>query len=351
MTVTASRALGPNPQSFGSMFWENQFKTTIPLPSKDDSLKDQVAIITGSNSGLGLESAKQMLGAGLSRLIMGVRSIERGQEAAAQLRTVSTDAIIDVWQIDMENYQSIQRFVRRCEIDLPRIDFVILNAGIAPAYHAKLATGHESTVQVNYLSTVLLSILLLPVLKAKRPPGPEAQAPRLITLGSVTARNAKFPNKSQRPLLPSFDQITPALPWDPNDRYAVSKLLCQLTLERIAARYVDARDVVILMLEPGWVRGTGLFRALPAIPRCIVRGLLWVCGRPLEQGAATYFDAAVRQPVGSHGSYVMNCRVAPYADFLYTEEAEGVADALWDETMDDFSFANALEVLESMKKP
>ncbi|KAK7955661.1 uncharacterized protein PG986_004883 [Apiospora aurea] len=323
MTVTASRALGPNSQSFGSMFWENQFRTTIPLPPKDDPLKGQAAIITGANSGLGLESAKQLLEAGLSRLVMG---------------------------LDMESYPSIQNFVQRCEAVLPRIDFAILNAGIAPAEHVNLATtGHESAVQVNYLSTVLLSILLLPVLKAKRPHNTN-RAPRLITLGSATARNAKFPNRVQRPLLPSFDGITDDSPWDPNDRYAVSKLLCQLTLERVAARYVDARDVVVVMLEPGWVRGTGLFRALPAVPRYIVRGLLWACGRPLEQGAATYFDAAVRQGEGSHGSYVMNCRVAPYADFVYTEEAEGVADALWDETMQELSFANALGVLESMKR-
>ncbi|KAK8081164.1 hypothetical protein PG997_008982 [Apiospora hydei] len=322
------------------MFWENQFRTTIPLPLKDDSLNGQVAIITGANSGLGLESARQMLEAGLSRLVMGVRSINRGREAAAELSPINPRATIDIWEIDMESYPSIQNFVQRCEADLPRIDFAILNAGIAPAEHVNLATtGHESTVQVNYLSTVLLSILLLP-----------ARAPRLITLGSVTARNAKFPNRARRQILPSFDEVTDESPWDPNDRYAVSKLLCQLTLERVAARYVDARDVVVVMLEPGWVRGTGLFRALPAVPRYIVWGLLWACGRPLEQGAATYFDAAVRQGEGSHGSYVMNCRVAPYADFVYTEEAEGVADTLWDETMHELGFADALGVLESMKR-
>lgn len=311
MIETASRALGPNTQSFGSMFWENQFKTTIPLPPQDNSLKGQVAIITGANSGMGFASAKQMLGAGLSRLVMGVRSTERGEEAKTRLLPFSrSDATIDIWEVNMESYPSIQTFVRRCEAELPRIDFAILNAGIAPADHVVLETGHESTVQVNYLSTVLMGILLLPVLKTKRTPGTD-RAPRLITLGSVTARNAKFPNRHARPLLASFDTVTAAAPWDPKDRYPISKLLCQMTFERMAARYVDARDVVIIQLEPGWVRGTGLFRALPAIPRFVVGLLLWVCGRPLEQGAATYFDAAVRQGVGSHGGYVMNCKVAP----------------------------------------
>ncbi|KAK7957727.1 hypothetical protein PG988_012575 [Apiospora saccharicola] len=306
MTTTASRALGPNPQSFGSMFWENQFKTTIPLPPQDGSLKDQAAIITGANSGMGFESAKQMLQAGLSCLVMGVRSTQRGEDAATQLRSFYPGATIHVWEVDMANYASVQAFARRCDAELPRIDFALLNAGIAPADHVVLEeTGHESTVQVNYLSTVLLTILLLPVLKAKRPTGTD-RAPRLITLGSVTARNAKFPNRHERPLLASFDEVTTKTPWDPNDRYAVSKLLCQMTLERVAARYVDARDVVILQLEPGWVRGTGLFRGLPAVAR--------------------------------------------YADFLYTDEAEGVSQVLWDETMKELEFAHALGILESMKK-
>ncbi|KAK8060898.1 hypothetical protein PG996_010828 [Apiospora saccharicola] len=326
MTATASRALGPNPQSFGSMFWENQFKTTIPLPPQNGSLKDQVAIITGANSGMGFESAKQMLQAGLSRLVMGVRSTQRGEDAATQLRSFYPGATIHVWEVDMANYASVQAFARRCDAELPRIDFALLNAGIAPADHVVLEeTGHESTVQVNYLSTVLLTILLLPVLKAKRPTGTD-RAPRLITLGSVTARNAKFPNRHERPLLASFDEVTTKTPWDPNDRYAVSKLLCQMTLERVAARYVDARDVVVLQLEPGWVRGTGLFRKLPAVARFVVGLLLWVCGRPLVRGAATY------------------------ADFLYTDEAEGVSQVLWDETMKELEFANALGILESMKK-
>lgn len=291
------------------MWWENQFKTTIPLPPQDGSLKDRVAVITGANSGLGFEAAKQMLGAGLSHLVMGVRSPKRGQDAAAQLRPLHPRAVIDIWEVDMASYPSIQSFARRCETELPRIDFAILNAGFVPADHVVLQTGHESTVQVNYLGTVLLAILLLPVLKARRP-APD-RAARLITVSTATVRHAKFPNRGRRPLLASFDAVTAAVPWDPRDRYAVSKLLGQLAFERLAARYVDARDVVVLLLEPGWVRQTGLLRALPLAPRLVVRGILRFCGRALDQGAATYFDAAVRQPEASHGSYVMNCKVAP----------------------------------------
>lgn len=303
--MTISRELGTNPMSFGSMFWENQFKTKIPLPPEGKSLNGKVAIITGANTGLGFECASQMLKAGLSHLIMGVRSVKRGQAAANQLQSINLKTTIDVWNLDMEDYQSIQKFASRCETDLERIDFVILNAGLSTLSFTLSKTGHEMDIQVNYLSTILLTILLLPVLKSKHV-GSTAP-PHLTLVSSATARNVKFVNQDKRPLLPSFDD-TAITSWSAGDRYAVSKLLGQLTVERIADRYVDSKDVVINLVEPGWIRGTGLARDLPAIGRVILGLVLFIAGRPVDQGAATYFDAAVNQDDRSHGSYIMNCK-------------------------------------------
>lgn len=307
--MTASRKLGVNPMSFGSMFWENQFKTEIALPPQGNSLDGSVVIITGANSGLGFECAKQMLQAGVAHLIMGVRSLKKGQAAAHRLRAVGSKAVIDVWDIDMENYSSIRGFVDRCESALQRIDFVILNAGLAAASFTKSQTGHELDIQVNYLSTVLLTVLMLPVLNAKGPL-PTGRAPRLTAVSSATARNVKFLNRDKRPLLPSFDDTT-ITPWDAADRYGVSKLLGQLTIERIAERYINPSKVVLTLVEPGWVRSTGLNQGLPWAIRGLVHGILRVAGRSIDQGAATYFDAVVLQDEHSHGSYIMNCKPAP----------------------------------------
>lgn len=70
----------------------------------------------------------------------------------------------------MEDYDSIRNFATECE-SLARIDMVILNAGLQKTtFRRARTTGHELHVQINYISTALLTILLLPVLKAKRPP-------------------------------------------------------------------------------------------------------------------------------------------------------------------------------------
>lgn len=101
----------------------------------------------------------------LSRLILAVRSISRGEEAAAKFRRVHPEAHIEVWQLDMSDYSSIQAFVSRVDSQLGRVDIVLLNAGVIKLHFAIVkSTGHEETLQVNYISTMLLAILLLPIL-------------------------------------------------------------------------------------------------------------------------------------------------------------------------------------------
>jgi NAD(P)-dependent dehydrogenase (short-subunit alcohol dehydrogenase family) len=72
--------------------------------------------------------------------------------------------------LDLLSYESIQSFVARYRDELQRIDFAILSAAAGYAKFERDAhTGHELTFQVNYLSTALLALLFLPVLREKRP--------------------------------------------------------------------------------------------------------------------------------------------------------------------------------------
>src|SRR5689334_11884554 len=82
-------------------FAYRQFTRPIPLPA-GISLDGQVAVVTGSNTGLGLAACRQLLELGLSQLIMGVRSQAKGDEVADQLRTSFPAATISVWLVDMQ---------------------------------------------------------------------------------------------------------------------------------------------------------------------------------------------------------------------------------------------------------
>ena len=307
--MVASKDMPPLPKNFGKVFWNNQFrvKLEVPTPEKFPSLKGQVAIVTGANSGLGFESARQLLTLGLSHLVIAVRSIEKGKAAAAKLSKANPAALVDVWALDMESYDSIQAFVRKCDTELPRIDYTILNAGVAMTKFSTVqSTGHETVIQVNHISTILLTILLLPVLKAR---SSRDNTSRLTVINSVTAHLCKFPNRVQRPLLPSFDNIK-RTPWDPEERYGVSKLLPQLFLVKLT-ELIKSDDVIINMVDPGLTKGTGLSRHASGLVRIASKAFFEIAGRTVDKGAATYVDALLGHGSESHGSFLMNTEISP----------------------------------------
>lgn len=307
--MVASKDMAPLPKNFGKVFWNNQFKVKIELPtlSKFPSLKGKVAIVTGANSGLGLEAARQLLNLGLSHLVVAVRSIEKGKDAASKLKTANPAATIDVWALNMESYDSIQAFVRKCDTELSRIDYTVLNAGIAPmTFDTTRSTGHEEAIQVNHISTTLLTILLLPILKAKSTRDNPA---RLTVVNSVTAHTCEFQNRNQRPLLPSFDDVK-ITPWDAGERYKVSKLLCQLFLVELT-EHVKPDDVIINMVDPGLTKSTALSRDAKGAIGIAAKAFFTIAGRPVDRGAATYVDALLGHGKEAHGCFLMNCDIAP----------------------------------------
>ena len=154
--------------------------------------------------GLGYKAAHQLLDLGLSHLILAVRSSQRGEQAAERLRQIYPKASIEVWQLDMKSYDSIQAFSSRVKSQFPRVAIVILNAEVGRMnFNPVHLTSHEETMQVNYLSAMLLVLLLLPILKIKVPTG-SPPVPLTIVSAALTLA-AKFPNKNANPLLSSFD--------------------------------------------------------------------------------------------------------------------------------------------------
>ena len=205
----------------------------------------------------------------------------------------------------MSSYNSIQAFVRRAETELPRLNIVVLNAGLGRLKFGTVSsTGHEEIIQVNHLSTALLMILMLPVLKAK---SLEGRPGRLTIINSVMAYTAKFNNKNETPLLPSLDD--PKM-FNPGEYYGISKLLGQIILWKLVD-YVSSADVIVNMVDPGWIRGTGLARDLPAPIAVILKGVMAVSAKSVFDGAAAYIDAAVMRGSESHGCFIMGWEIQP----------------------------------------
>ncbi|KAJ4138802.1 hypothetical protein NW768_002675 [Fusarium equiseti] len=322
------------------LLFKSQFTTPQPTP-KDLDLTGQTAIVTGANNGIGFGCAQLLLQRGLSHLVIAVRSEAKGRDALQQLRLIAPDAKIEVWKLDMGSYVSISDFVKRCET-LPRIDFVILNAGMGNQYfQIAKSTGHEETMQVNFLSTMYLSVLILPTLKAKASP---SKPGRLSIVSSGTVMHCELPEAKSGSLIAALDKESN---YDGMSQYAKSKLLGQLFVDRLA-RYIDPNDVIINLVDPGLTKDTGLGKDATGVAKIIMTIFSKLIGRTKEQAASTYIDAAVLKGDETHGSYIMDWRIYPFGKYYYNEERRDVQDRLWKEMMDEFEFAHMEGIINSM---
>ncbi|TGJ85564.1 hypothetical protein E0Z10_g3194 [Xylaria hypoxylon] len=318
-----------------------QFTKPKPLPATI-RLTGETAIITGSNVGLGFEACRQLLSRGLSQLIMGVRSQVKGEAAANRLRQEFPNTSISVWIVDMESYDSIQTFANQCHT-LERIDIVVLNAGLMKtSYMTAAATGHEVMMQVNYLSTALLAILVLPILKSKKTIGAN-RPPVLSIVGSDLAYTAKL--ERQGPVLRQFDT---SRDFSHFEWYGKSKLMLIFFIARLA-EMVSPSDVLINMSNPGATKGTDFGRDTNLIFRKAFSVLQFFLSRTVAEGASMYLDAALTRGTDSHGSFISEWTIKPYPKIWYTPEGRETDLILWEETLGELDFAGARQILKDMR--
>ena len=143
-------------------FIKSQLHTKLPIPTHDFS--NQVVIVTGASSGLGLEAARYFVKLNAAKVIITARSEANANKAKEDIETsTGRTGIIEVYELDLTSYDSVKAFAASVEKE-ERIDILLSNAGMLVT-DFELAGGFESTITVNVVSTFLLAILLLPVLR------------------------------------------------------------------------------------------------------------------------------------------------------------------------------------------
>ncbi|ORA26653.1 oxidoreductase [Mycobacterium aquaticum] len=124
--------------------------TAADLPS----FSGRTVIVTGSNSGLGLVTARELARVGAD-VIVAVRSLDKGAAAA---QTMSGN--VEVRKLDLQSLASVREFADTVE----RVDVLINNAGIMAVPLSRTAEGFESQIGTNHLGHFALTNLLLPKL-------------------------------------------------------------------------------------------------------------------------------------------------------------------------------------------
>ena len=139
-----------------------------PFIPPHTSFRDLNVLVSGANTGLGFSAALHFLRLDAAHLILGVRNLTKGADAAKRLESLSgRRGVITVMQIDMQSAESVAAFAERVDADFQDrggVHVAVLNAGVHKRDYVE-ADGWEETILVNTLSTTLLAVLMIPILR------------------------------------------------------------------------------------------------------------------------------------------------------------------------------------------
>jgi NAD(P)-dependent dehydrogenase (short-subunit alcohol dehydrogenase family) len=123
----------------------------------------RVAVVTGANGGLGLETTRELARKGAT-VVMGVRNQDKAQAAHAELMAEIPDAKLDMRPLDLASIESVRKFAAAVTGEYDKIDLLFDNAGVMATPHMYTADGFELQFGTNHLGHFALTALLMPAL-------------------------------------------------------------------------------------------------------------------------------------------------------------------------------------------
>lgn len=222
------------------------FAQAPAVPASDQ----EVALVTGSTSGLGTELALR-LGARGHHVIVHGRNEERGAEVVDAINAAGPGSA-RFYRADLASLADVRRFAETLLADYDRLDLLINNAGFGSAPDERLLTedGHEYRFQVNYLSTFLLTHMLMPRL-----------------LDSAPARIVNVSSGAQTPI--DFTDVMIERDFSGRRAYAQSKL-AQVMFTLDLAEELEGTGIVVGSLHPATYMPTGMVRRAGVEPRSTI---------------------------------------------------------------------------------
>lgn len=206
-----------------------------PLPD----LAGRTVVVTGANSGLGLETVVELAGAGAD-VVLCARDPARGEAARAEAARRSGSDRIELASLDLASFASIHAFAEGFLAGHDRLDVLVNNAGLVLDERRETAEGLELVMGVNHVGHHLLTRLLRERLEASAPS-------RVVAVSSVAHRRVL------RPLDEAALAGEEGDGYDAFLQYARSKL-ANLLFTRELDRRVRSHGVTAVCCHPGLVR-------------------------------------------------------------------------------------------------
>jgi NAD(P)-dependent dehydrogenase (short-subunit alcohol dehydrogenase family) len=233
----------------------------------------KTVLITGSTDGLGLATARRLASLGAAVLLHG-RHPQKLERVRVGFPSGHGDGA-HCYLADLSSLAETRRLARDVAAEHQELDVLVNNAGIVSQERRLSRDGHELTFAVNYLSHFLLTLELLPLLRAS--------GGRVVNVASV----------GQRAI--DFDDVMLERSYDPTRAYSQSKLAQILFTFELAERLGPDAGVTVNALHPATLMGTNMVRGfggrvLSTVEEGMEATVRLAVAEELEGVTGRYFD-------------------------------------------------------------
>jgi NAD(P)-dependent dehydrogenase (short-subunit alcohol dehydrogenase family) len=252
----------------------------------------KTVVVTGGNSGIGLETAVAMARAGADTVIT-ARDPRRGSAAAAEIARRAGVPGVGLVVFDLGDLPSVRAGAAEILDRCPRLDVLVNNAGLVLTERRETPQGHEATFAINHLGPFLLTTLLLDRLRSSSPA-------RVVTVASTAHKGAR------RGL--DFDDLQATRRYSGMRAYSASKLANILFTQELARR-LEGTGVTANCCHPGTV-STGYARdgdasGFLAFGVKVIKPFILT---PAKGARTSIYLASSPEVAGVSGRYFVKCR-------------------------------------------
>jgi len=268
----------------------------------------------------------------VSRLVFACRILEKGEAAKAKVMSEigSTDRLtIDVWQVDLDQFDSIRAFCRRVDLELDRLDGFIANAGVELTKYEQ-SEHLERTLTVNVVSTFYMAISIW--CKLQETAQTHNVDTRLTVVGSLIHCMAPESQLDVPENMEILEVLSARDKADMSSRYPLSKLIVHqifASMAQHAPAQPGSCQVIFNLVNPGWC-GTELGRAKEQ--GFFERICFQMIGRTSEDGGQTLAHA-VTAGRETNRQYLSECVVKPQSEYVRSEKGQQIGKRLFDEVL------------------
>jgi NAD(P)-dependent dehydrogenase (short-subunit alcohol dehydrogenase family) len=244
----------------------------------------RVTVITGSNTGIGYQAAAVLANRG-ARVVLAVRNLDKGNEAAARIRAANRGADVAVQRLDLSSLESVRAAAEALRSAYPSIDLLINNAGVMFTPRQRTVDGFELQFGTNHLGHFALTGLLLD---------------RMFVAGGRVVTVSSNGHRLMADI--HFDDLQWERRYNRFAAYGQAKLANLLFTYELQRRLAESgKPTIAVAAHPG-ASNTELTRYLPAIVRPAERLMAPLISQRPEMGALPSLRAAT-DPTAVGGQY------------------------------------------------